>query len=91
MKWSTIRTVLVFASKMGLKTRQIEFDNAFVQAESSKKDSVHCTLPVGMEHPTHFDKDVVLKLMKSLHGMCDAQKFWFPKVWWHARAQFGCK
>ena len=33
VKWSTIRTVLAFALKMGLKTRQIDFDNAFVQAD----------------------------------------------------------
>ena len=65
---------------MGLKTRQIDFDNAFVQAELSEKDSIHCTLTVGMEHPTHFNKDVVLKLMKSLHGKHDAPKFWFLKV-----------
>ena len=80
MKWSTIGTVLVFALKMGLKTRQINFDSAFVQAESSDKDSICCTLPVGVEHPTHFNKDVVLKLMKSLCGMNDAPKFWFLKV-----------
>ena len=30
VKWSTIRTALAFALKMGLKTRQIDFDNAFV-------------------------------------------------------------
>ena len=26
-----------------------------------------CTLPVGVEHPMHFNRDVVLKLTKSLH------------------------
>ena len=72
--------MLAFALKMGLKTRQIDFDNAFVQAESSEKDSIHCALPVSMEHPTDFDKDAVLKLMKSLCGMWDALKFWFLKV-----------
>ena len=29
VKWPTIRTVLAFALKTGLKTRQIDFDNAF--------------------------------------------------------------
>ena len=80
VKWSPIRTVLAFALKMGLKTRQIDFDNAFVQAELSEKDSIFCTLPVGVEHPTHFNRDVVLKLMKSLYGMKDAPKFWFLKA-----------
>ena len=35
VKWSTIRTVLAFALKMDLKTKQIDFHNSFVQAESS--------------------------------------------------------
>ena len=50
VKWSTMRTVLAFALKMGLKTRQIDFDDAFDKAESSEKDSIHCTQPVGVGH-----------------------------------------
>ena len=80
VKWSTIRTVLAFALKMGLKTRQIDFDNAFVQAELAEKDSIFCALPVGVEHPMHFDRDVVLKSMKSLCGMKDANALWFLKA-----------
>ena len=66
VKWSTIGAALVFTLKMGLKTRQIDFDNAFVQAELAEKDSIFCTLPVGVEHPMHFNRDVVLQLMQSL-------------------------
>ena len=80
VKWSTIRTVLAFALKMKLKTRQIDFDNAFVQAELDEKDSIFVTLPKGVNHATHCNKDVVLKLLKSLYGMKDAPKFWFQKV-----------
>ena len=32
MKWATIRANISFALQMKLKTRQINFDNAFVQA-----------------------------------------------------------
>ena len=53
VKWSTIRTVLAFALKNKLKTRQIDFDNAFVQAGLSDKESIFCTLPVGTEHATY--------------------------------------
>ena len=38
VKWSTIRTVLAFALCMKLKSKQIDFDNAFVQAELEGKD-----------------------------------------------------
>ena len=80
VKWSTIRTVLAFALKNKLKTRQVDFDNAFVQAELNENESIFCTLPVGAEHPTHLNKEVVLQLQKSLYGMRDAPKFWFRKV-----------
>ena len=32
VRWSTIRTVLAFALKMKLKSKQIDFSNSFVQA-----------------------------------------------------------
>ena len=80
VKWSTIRTVLAFALKNKLKTRQVDFDNAFVQAELSDEESIFCTLPMGCAHATHRNRDVVLKLLKSLYGMKDAPKFWFRKA-----------
>ena len=52
-KWSTIRTVLAFALRMRMKSKQIDFENAFVQAELSEKDSIFVTLSVGVNHPTH--------------------------------------
>ena len=62
-------------------SRQIDFDNAFLhETELSEKDSIHCTVPDGVEHPTHFNRDVVLKLKKSLFGMQDAPKFWLLKA-----------
>ena len=80
VKWSTIRTVLTFDLKMGLKTRQIDFDNAFVQAELDEKESIYVSLPVGVDHPTHDNKEVALKLLKSLYGMTTAPKLWFLKA-----------
>ena len=58
VKWSTIRTVLAFALRNGLKTRQIDFDNAFVQAELKEEESIYVTLPVGVHHAIHRSKDV---------------------------------
>ena len=37
VKWATIRTVLAHALQMKLKTRQMDFDNAFVQAELNER------------------------------------------------------
>ena len=41
VKWSTIRVVLSFALRMGLKTRQVDFDNAFVQSKLEEDQEVH--------------------------------------------------
>jgi hypothetical protein len=53
VKWSTIRTVLAFALQMKLKTRQIDFDNAFVQIELNDKERIYVTLLVGVHHSIH--------------------------------------
>ena len=65
---------------MKLKTRQMDFDNAFVQAELNEKERIYVTLPVGVTHATHDNKDVALKLLKSLHGMKEPHKLWCQKV-----------
>ena len=45
VKCCTIRIVLSFALRMNLKTRQLDFDNAFVQTELSEKEQVHVKMP----------------------------------------------
>ena len=74
VKWATIRTVSAFALQMKLKTQQMDFDNAFVQAELNEKERTHVTLPVGVCHVTHQSKCAALKLLKILHGMKEAPK-----------------
>ena len=80
MKWATVRTVLVFSLQMKLKTRQRDFDNAFVQAELNEKEQICVTLSVGIHHAIHRSKDVALKLLKHLCGMKEASKLWHQKV-----------
>ena len=65
---------------MKLKTRQIDFDNTFVQAELKEEESIYVTLPVGVHHAIHRSKDVALKLLKSLYGMKETPKLWYQKV-----------
>ena len=80
LKCATARTVLAFVLQMKLKTRQIDFDNAFVQAELNEKEQICVTLPVGVHHATHQSKDVALKPLESSHGMKEAPKLWHQKV-----------
>ena len=79
-KWATIRTVLAFALQMKLKTRQIDVDNVFVQAELKEEESIYVTLPVVVHHAIYRSKDIVLKLLKSLYGMKEAPKLWYQKI-----------
>ena len=48
VKWETVRAALAFALQMKLKTRQTDFDNAFVQAELNDKEWSCVTLSVGV-------------------------------------------
>jgi hypothetical protein len=74
--WTTVRMMMVMAATLNLKTTQIDFSNAFVQADL--QESVYIELPTGFGSPT--SGDYVLKLNKSLYGLCQAPKSWFDKL-----------
>ena len=57
----------------GLHTRQVDYVNAFAQADLDKE--VHIELPQGFEDPD--GKDTVLKLNKSLYGMCESPSYFY--------------
>ena len=74
--WTTVRMMLVMAATLGLKTTQIDFTNAFVQADC--KEDVYIELPTGFNPST--TGDYILKLNKNLYGLCQAPKSWFDKL-----------
>ena len=74
VKWTTIRAVLAFAIKHDLKTRQIDFSNAFVQADLPENEQIFVELPKGFAQK---GVDTVLKLKKSLYGLVRAPFLWF--------------
>jgi hypothetical protein len=75
--WSTIRMVMNLAVQRGWATRQVDFSNAFVQAEL--KEEVYVELPeMFRDEHNHGSKDgVVLKLNKSLYGLVQAPLSWY--------------
>jgi hypothetical protein len=77
VKWTTIRSVLAFSVKNNLKTRQVDFVNAFVQSKIPKGEDVYVELPPGMEHDGHEKGSTVLKLDRSLYGMTRSPLLWF--------------
>ena len=63
VQWSTIRLVLTMVLSHGWVTRQVDYTNAFTQADL--KEEVYIESPKGFERKDK--KDMVLKLLKSLN------------------------
>lgn len=67
--------MLILALILGLKTKEIDFSNAFAQAELAS--------PVYLELPQGFDAEgdnKILELQKSLYGQIEAPRLWYEKV-----------
>jgi histone deacetylase 1/2 len=60
-----------------LKTRQLDFVNAFVQASMPAGEDVYVGLPPGIHLEGHDRDSTVLKLDKSLYGMTRSPLLWF--------------
>jgi histone deacetylase 1/2 len=75
--WTTILMVMNLAVQRGWATRQVDFSNAFVQAELTEE--VHVDLPeMFRDEQNHGSKDgVVLKLNKLLYGLVQAPLSWY--------------
>jgi Reverse transcriptase (RNA-dependent DNA polymerase)/GAG-pre-integrase domain len=74
--WSTIRLLLFFVLTLGLKTRCIDFSNAFVQAKLD--DPIYIHMPRGF-HSTE-GSNTCLRLEKSLYGIAQAPRLWFDHL-----------
>jgi hypothetical protein len=82
--WSTVRLMLIFSLAFGLATRSIDFSNAFAQAEL--ETPIFIEIPQGFEGATTGARNGdgrsshVLKLNKSLYGICEAPHLWYEKL-----------
>ena len=76
VQWSTVRCLLVMSIVLGLETRQIDYSNAFCQAEI--EEEVYVELP--KDFGDKQGRDMVLKLNKSLYGTKQAPRAWFLKL-----------
>ena len=73
VQWSSVRLMLVLSIVHGLETRQVDYVNAFAQADLNK--DVFIEMPPGFEHNNQVD--CVLKLNKSLYGMSESPLLFF--------------
>ena len=76
VQWSSIRLLLSIVLTEGWATRQVDYTNAFAQADLSEE--------VYVEYPKMFapksKADRVLKLRKSLYGLRQAPRTFFEKL-----------
>ena len=76
--WPTIRAGLLLAATHGWHSRQVDFTLAFCQSPQKR--------PVYMELPQYYrpegcaDRDVVLKLNKSLYGQVDSPLLFYEHL-----------
>ena len=73
VSWSSVRMLLTLTAREQLKTRLVDFTNAFAQA--NLKEEVYVELPRMFDSPN--GPETVLKLNKSLYGLVQAPLSWY--------------
>ena len=76
VQWSTVRLALTMILSNGWKTKQVDYTNAFAQAELNEEvyiDEPQCFTGKG-------NTPMVLRLLKSLYGLRQAPKTFFDKL-----------
>ena len=76
VQWSTVCALLVMSIVLNLATQQIDFSNAFCQADIDEE--VYVEMPKDFGDPR--GRDMVLWLNKSLYGTKQAPRTWFLKL-----------
>lgn len=76
VQWSTIRLLLSTVLTKNWSTRQVDYTNAFAQAELKEEVYVECPKLFGPKSGT----DKVLHLLKSMYGLRQAPRTFFEKL-----------
>ncbi|MGH7954829.1 MAG: reverse transcriptase domain-containing protein, partial [Gloeomargaritales cyanobacterium] len=76
VQWSTVRLMMTMSSVLGLKSVQVDYNNAFAQARL--KEPVYVEIPRGFLTSNGGVK--VLKLHSSLYGLRQAAERWYDKL-----------
>ena len=77
--WSTVCLILTIATLLNLNMRQIDFTQAFPQAECT--EDTYMYMPDGWTHvDENGNSDYVLKLQKNLYGTATGTRNWYKKL-----------
>ena len=82
VSWTTVRTLLILSVMLGLRSSQVDYVAAFCQAPMDKE--TYIDLPQGWQHLNRmgglkepFKPGHVLKLNKSIYGLCESPSNFF--------------
>jgi hypothetical protein len=78
VNWVSVRLLLAVATIHDLPTGSIDFVLAFPQADLDVP--VYMEVPIGMDFDGCHRREMVLKLNKSLYGLCQSSSNWFKML-----------
>ena len=73
--WLVIRLILILVVTQGWKTRQIDYVQAYTQADA-EHDLLYMKIPKGFEVSHGDSNDYVLKIKKNIYGQKQAGRVW---------------
>ena len=75
VSWTTVRLLLILSVVLKLKTKQVDYTAAFVQAELDESEQVYVEMPKGFKK-----QGKVLKLNRALYGLRQSPRTWFEHL-----------
>ena len=77
VQWTTIRLMFILEVLLGLKSKQGDVTCAFLHADLAPDETVYVAMPLGFNNKSKNGKRQVLKLKKTLYGLCQS-----PRAFW---------
>ncbi len=74
VQWTMIRLMFILEVLLGLKSKQGDVTCAFQRADLAPDESVHVNMPLGFNTKSKNGKHQVLKLNKTLYGLCQSPR-----------------
>ena len=83
IQWTTVRTIMLLATKMELHSAQADITAAFVHADLKPGEEIYVHQPAGFNR----GKNKVLKLKKTVYGLKQAPRYFFKYLTKHLESQ----
>ena len=77
VQWTTIRLMFILEVILGLKSKQGDVLAAFLHSDLAPEEEVYVEMPLGFNKLSKNGKKQVLKLKKTLYGLCQS-----PRAFW---------